>query len=88
MENAVATVKGDGARVDEQRTNHFGDSLRYLQRSVAAGVDATVDVWRGMPHGFVGNVGQLEASSQALKMIGVNPRLLNRQHGAIIAVTP
>jgi monoterpene epsilon-lactone hydrolase len=46
------------------------DSLRYVQRSVAAGVDATVDVWLGMPHGFVGNVDQLEASSQALKMIG------------------
>jgi acetyl esterase/lipase len=46
------------------------DSLRYVQRSVAAGVDAIVDVWDGMPHGFIGNVGQLEASTEALKAIG------------------
>ena len=30
----------------------FGDSLRYAERAVAAGVDARVDVWMGMPHGF------------------------------------
>jgi epsilon-lactone hydrolase len=46
------------------------DSLRYVQRCVAAGVDATVDVWEGMPHGFIGNVGQLEASGEVLKAIG------------------
>jgi epsilon-lactone hydrolase len=46
------------------------DSLRYVQRCVAAGVDATVDVWEGMPHGFIGNVGQLQAPAQALKTIG------------------
>ena len=46
------------------------DSLRYVQRSVAAGVDATVDVWQGMPHGFVGKVGRVEASAEALKAIG------------------
>jgi epsilon-lactone hydrolase len=46
------------------------DSLRYVQRCVAAGVDATVDVWEGMPHGFIGNVGQLEASAEVLKVIG------------------
>jgi epsilon-lactone hydrolase len=46
------------------------DSLRYVQRCVAAGVDATVDVWEGMPHGFIGHVGQLEASAEVLKAIG------------------
>jgi epsilon-lactone hydrolase len=46
------------------------DSLRFVQRCVAAGVDATVDVWEGMPHGFIGNVGQLEASAEALNAIG------------------
>jgi monoterpene epsilon-lactone hydrolase len=47
------------------------DSLRYVQRAVAAGVDAKVDVWEGMSHGFVGNVGRLDAASQALGAIGV-----------------
>jgi acetyl esterase/lipase len=28
------------------------DSLRYVERAVAEGVDARVDVWMGMPHGF------------------------------------
>ena len=28
------------------------DSLRYVERAVAAGVDARADVWMGMPHGF------------------------------------
>jgi acetyl esterase/lipase len=29
------------------------DSRRYVERAVAAGVDATLDVWMGMAHGFV-----------------------------------
>jgi acetyl esterase/lipase len=47
------------------------DSLRYVERAVAAGVDAKVDVWEGMPHGFVGGVGRLQAAGQALHAIGV-----------------
>jgi monoterpene epsilon-lactone hydrolase len=46
------------------------DSRRYVQRAVAAGVDADVDVWMGMPHGFVSGVGQFDAAGQALKQIG------------------
>lgn len=46
------------------------DSLRYVERAVAAGVDARVDVWEGMPHGFIGSVGRLDASAQALDAIG------------------
>jgi len=46
------------------------DSRRYVRRAVAAGVDAKLDVWTGMPHGFVGSVGQLEAASEALRAIG------------------
>lgn len=43
------------------------DSLRYAERAVAAGVDAQVDVWMGMPHGFVTNIDGLNAARQALK---------------------
>jgi len=32
------------------------DSRRYVERAVAAGVDAALDVWMGMPHGFVAAV--------------------------------
>jgi len=46
------------------------DSLRYVERAVAAGVDARVDVWMGMPHGFPGSIGRLKAAAQALDSIG------------------
>jgi epsilon-lactone hydrolase len=46
------------------------DSRRYVERAVAAGVDARLDVWMGMPHGFVANVGMLKAATQALDAIG------------------
>jgi hypothetical protein len=38
--------------------------------SVAAGVDAKLDVWIGMPHGFVTNVGGFSTAKQALKASG------------------
>jgi monoterpene epsilon-lactone hydrolase len=46
------------------------DSRRYVERAVAAGVDAEVDVWMGMPHGFVSGVREFEAARLALKQIG------------------
>jgi monoterpene epsilon-lactone hydrolase len=46
------------------------DSVRFVERAVAAGVDARVDVWEGMPHGFPAGVGQLAASAEALRLIG------------------
>ena len=47
------------------------DSLRYVERAVAAGVDARADVWMGMPHGFPGSIGRLKAAEQSLDAIGV-----------------
>jgi epsilon-lactone hydrolase len=46
------------------------DSLGFVERAVAAGVDARADVWMGMPHGFPGSVGRLKAAAQALDAIG------------------
>ena len=46
------------------------DSLRYVERAVAAGVDAKVDVWEGMAHGFIGSIGRLDAAAEALGAIG------------------
>ena len=46
------------------------DSRRYVERAVAAGVDAKLDLWMGMPHGFVSSVGNLQAANQALGAIG------------------
>jgi len=46
------------------------DSLRYVERAVAAGVDATVGIWEGMVHGFPGNAGRLEAADAALLNAG------------------
>ena len=46
------------------------DSRRYVERSVAAGVDAELDVWMGMPHGFVTAVREFNAARQALNAIG------------------
>ena len=48
----------------------LGDALRYVARAVDAGVDARVDVWQGVPHGFVSGVGKLAAANQALAAIG------------------
>ena len=46
------------------------DSLRYVERAIAATVDARVDVWMGMPHGFPARIGRLKAAAQALDAIG------------------
>jgi len=46
------------------------DSRRYVERAVAAGVDAKLELWMGMPHGFVGSVGNLHAANQAMDAIG------------------
>ena len=56
---------------------HVGDdevlldgSVRFVDRALAAGVDAQLDVWEGMAHGFPGSVGLLNATTQALQQIG------------------
>ena len=46
------------------------DSRRYVERAVAAGVDARLHLWMGMPHGFVTGVREFEAARQSLKAIG------------------
>jgi acetyl esterase/lipase len=46
------------------------DSLRLVERAVAAGIDARLDVWQGMPHGFVSSIGQTQAAASALSAIG------------------
>ncbi len=46
------------------------DSVRFVNGAMAAGVDVQLDVWEGMVHGFLGSVGRLNASTQALRMIG------------------
>ena len=45
------------------------DSLGWVQRAVAAGVAAKVDVWEGMAHGFLGSVGLLQGADAALERI-------------------
>jgi monoterpene epsilon-lactone hydrolase len=46
------------------------DSRRYVERAVAASVDARLDVWMGMPHGFPASIGKLKAAAQALDAVG------------------
>jgi monoterpene epsilon-lactone hydrolase len=46
------------------------DSLRYVERAVTARVDARLDVWMGMPHGFPASIGRLRAAAQALDAVG------------------
>ncbi|MGH9485957.1 MAG: alpha/beta hydrolase [Terriglobales bacterium] len=72
----ASPLRGDLAGLPPIRV-HVGDdevllddSLRYVERAVAAGVDAKVDVWEGMAHGFVGSVGRLDAADQAVGAIG------------------
>ena len=42
------------------------DSRRYVERATAAGVDARLDVWTGMPHGFVALLATLKAAARAM----------------------
>ena len=46
------------------------DSRRYVERAVAAGVDAQLEVWMGMPHGFVAIIGMVKAATLALDAVG------------------
>jgi len=46
------------------------DSRRYVERAVAAGVDARLDVWMGTAHGFTNAVGRMHAAKPALDAIG------------------
>src|SRR2546429_5992846 len=46
------------------------DSRRYVERAVAAGVDAKLQVWMGMPHGFVTGVREFDAARRSLRAIG------------------
>jgi acetyl esterase/lipase len=45
------------------------DSVRFVEHAIAAGVDARLNVWEGMVHGFLGGVGRLTASNEALQLI-------------------
>jgi acetyl esterase/lipase len=47
------------------------DSRRYVKRAIAAGVDARLDVWTGMPHGFPAGVEAIKAAAQALDTMGL-----------------
>ncbi len=46
------------------------DSVRLVERAVAAGVDARLDVWEGMAHGHLGSIGRLAASTETAQLIG------------------
>ncbi len=46
------------------------DSVRLVKRAVAAEVDARLDIWQGMVHGFLGGIKRLEASTKCLSLIG------------------
>jgi acetyl esterase/lipase len=46
------------------------DSVRLVERAVAAGVDARLDLWEGMVHGYLGSIGSLAASTETLQLIG------------------
>lgn len=48
----------------------YDDSRRYVELAVAAGVDAKLDVWEGMVHGFAGGVGHMHAATETLDAIG------------------
>ena len=45
------------------------DSRRYAENAVASGVDAKLDLWMGMPHGFVTNVGRFTPLSRRSRQV-------------------
>ncbi len=42
------------------------DSVRLVDRAVTVGVDARLDVWQGMVHGYLGGIGRLAASTEMI----------------------
>jgi monoterpene epsilon-lactone hydrolase len=56
------------------------DSQRLVTRAVTAGVDARLDVWEGMPHGFLGLIGRAQAATSALSSLG---RFLSSRREAV-----
>lgn len=42
------------------------DSVRYADRAQQNGVECALNVWLGLPHGFVSNVGVFQAAEKAL----------------------
>jgi epsilon-lactone hydrolase len=69
LEGALAGLPPIRVHVGEDEML-LDDSLRYVARAVAAGVDARVDVWRGMQHVFPSGVGSLHAAARSLESIG------------------
>ena len=67
----VEHVEEHGLTPDEVDEVLLDDSRRYVERAVAAGVDARLDVWMGMHHGFVVSIGTVKAAEQALDAIGM-----------------
>ncbi len=72
----ASPLSGDLSRLPPVRV-HVGDqemllddSRRYVEKAVAAGADAALEIWEGMPHGFAGAAGRLEAADAALGAIG------------------
>ena len=47
------------------------DSRRYFAKAIADDVDAKLDIWMGMPHGFIGRVGVLKAADRSMDAVGV-----------------
>jgi monoterpene epsilon-lactone hydrolase len=62
------------------------DSFRYVERAITVGVDARLNVWMGMPHGFASGIGKLKASVQALDDIGAF--LAERLHAHASPIAP
>jgi monoterpene epsilon-lactone hydrolase len=46
------------------------DSLRFVERAAAVGIDARVDVWQGMQHVFPAAVAAFAAARLAVAEIG------------------
>jgi monoterpene epsilon-lactone hydrolase len=58
------------------------DSVRFVERAIAAGHDAQLHVWEGMAHGHLGAIGRLAASAETLQLVGqfLTQRFTNAEH--------
>jgi hypothetical protein len=67
---------------DAAMTTAMRATLRYVERAVAAGVDARADVWMGMPHGFPANIGRLKAAEQAFDAMKIGVSGVSNSHNS------
>jgi epsilon-lactone hydrolase len=70
IEGLIRSYLGETDAKNPLASPLYGNLAELPPIRIAAGINARLDVWEGMPHGFVGSVGTLAAAAKALDAVG------------------